>query len=298
MEQGTAVPCSVSDGVAMKSLWMLLASLLFASMGVCVKLASDVLPASEIAFYRGFISLLLVAGVMRLRGGRFRTPHVATHLKRGVSGAIALILYFQAIALLPLPTAVTLNYTSPLFMAAWLGFTANGELSRSLAFALALGFAGVLLVLQPTLGSEQWAGGLFGLGSGLLATVAYLSVRDLGRLGEPEWRTVFYFSLCSAVFGGAWALADGGFHVPAPRTWALLAGVGVFGTAAQLCMTAAYTGGRTLVVASLAYTTVAFSTFYGVLLWNDVPSAVVWTGMILIVASGLLALLNPPPAKL
>ena len=281
----------------MQSLWMVLASLLFASMGVCVKLASDALPASEIAFYRGFIALLLVAVVMRLRGADFATPHTGVHLKRGVSGAVSLILYFEAISLLPLPTAVTLNYTSPLFMAAWLGFTASGELSRPLMLALAIGFAGVVLVLQPTLGSDQWVGGLFGLGSGLIATIAYLSVRDLGRLGEPEWRIVLYFSACSAVLGALWALADGGFHFHSARTWALLGGVGVFGTAAQLCMTAAYKGGRTLVSASLAYTTVAFSTLYGILLWQEVPTAVVWLGMLLIVASGLLALLRPPPVK-
>jgi len=140
--------------------------------------------------------------------------------------------------------------------------------------------------------------GLCGLASGMIATMAYLSVRDLGQLGEPEWRTVLYFSLCSSVFGAGWALIDGGFHLPDARTWALLFGVGVFGAAAQLCMTAAYKGGRTLVSASLAYTTVAFSTLYGVLLWNDVPSAAVWAGMVLIVASGVLAMLNPPPAKL
>ncbi|WP_306476949.1 DMT family transporter [Methyloversatilis sp.] len=281
----------------MQSLWMVLASLLFASMGVCVKLASDALPASEIAFYRGFIALLLVAVVMRLRGADFATPHTGVHLKRGVSGAVSLILYFEAISLLPLPTAVTLNYTSPLFMAAWLGFTASGELSRPLMMALVTGFAGVVLVLQPTLGSDQWVGGLFGLGSGLIATIAYLSVRDLGRLGEPEWRIVLYFSACSAVLGALWALADGGFHLHSARTWALLGGVGVFGTAAQLCMTAAYKGGRTLVSASLAYTTVAFSTLYGILLWQEVPTAVVWLGMLLIVASGLLALLRPLPVK-
>jgi S-adenosylmethionine uptake transporter len=292
------VPCFFAGLNAMQSLWMVLASLLFASMGVCVKLASNTLQSPEIAFYRCFISLLLVAGVMRLRGAAFATPHAAMHMKRGVSGAISLILYFQAISLLPLPTAVTLNYTSPLFMAAWLGFTVAGELSRPLMLALATGFAGVVLVLQPTLGSDQWLGGLCGLGSGLIATVAYLSVRDLGRLGEPEWRIVLYFSACSSVLAALWVLVNGGFHLPDARTWALLFGVGVFGTAAQLCMTAAYKGGRTLVSASLAYTTVAFSTIYGALLWHEVPTAVVWAGMLLIVASGLLALLKPPPARL
>ncbi|WP_026224696.1 DMT family transporter [Methyloversatilis thermotolerans] len=282
----------------MKSLWMLLASVLFASMGVCVKLASEALPAAEIAFYRSFISLLLIGVFMKLRGARFATPHASVHLKRGLSGGVSLVLYFQAIAWLPLPTAVTLNYTSPLFMAAWLGLTSRGELSRPVGSALLLGFVGVVLVLQPSMAADQWLGGLCGLASGLIAAMAYLSVRDLGRLGEPEWRIVLYFSLCASLIAAAWTLVDGGFHWPAPGTLLLLAGVGSFGAAAQLCMTAAYKGGPTLVSASLAYTTVAFSTLFSLLLWNEAPAAVVWAGMALIVASGVLALLHPPSAKL
>ena len=86
----------------MQSLWMLLASVLFASMGVCVKLAAETHSAVEITFYRSFISLLLMFGLVRLRGVRLATPHWRWQISRGVVGFSALFAYFHAITLLPL----------------------------------------------------------------------------------------------------------------------------------------------------------------------------------------------------
>lgn len=274
----------------MQSLWMVLASLLFASMGVCVKLGSAQFSAAELAFYRGGIATLMMAALMLARGWRFGTPHWKVHLVRGVSGSISLVLYFGAISHLPLPTAVTLNYTSPLFMAWWLAIMRGERLSAMLTGALGIGFVGVITLLQPTLQANQWLGAVMGLGSGLLASAAYLSVRRLGALGEPEWRTVFWFSLVSTGFGALWVAADEGFHPVDLRGGLLLGGVGGLGMLAQLAMTAAYKRGRTLVSASLAYTTVGFSTCYAMLLWQQMPAPLAWLGMLLIVASGVMAI--------
>jgi drug/metabolite transporter (DMT)-like permease len=70
--------------------------------------------------------------------------------------------------------------------------------------AIGLGFFGVVLLLKPTLQAEQWVGALAGLGSGLIASVAYVNVRELGRAGEPEARTVLWFSGVTSLFGLAW----------------------------------------------------------------------------------------------
>ncbi|HEX5673904.1 MAG TPA: EamA family transporter, partial [Azonexus sp.] len=104
----------------MQSLWMLVASLLFACMGVCVKLAAATHSAVEITFYRSFISLLIMFVLVRLRGVRLATPHWRWQISRGVVGFAALFAYFYAIILLPLATAVTLNYTSAIFLAIYL----------------------------------------------------------------------------------------------------------------------------------------------------------------------------------
>jgi drug/metabolite transporter (DMT)-like permease len=160
---------------------------------------------------------------------------------------------------------------------------------RGFHAVLAAGFVGVIILLQPTLERDQWLGALFGLGSGIISSVAYLNVRRLGELGEPEWRTVFYFSALSAVGGLPWLLWAGPFHAIDLRGWLLLAGVGGFGVLAQLCMTAAYKRGKTLTSASLAYSTVVFSSAFGMLLWDETLPWSSWLGVVLIVASGVAA---------
>lgn len=271
----------------MQSLWMLLASLLFACMGVCVKLASQTHAAAEIVFYRSFISLILMGALVRWRGVSLHTVHWRWQVSRGLVGFIALFTYFYAIALLPLATAVTLNYTSAIFLALYLALT-GARLRRGMLLALVIGLAGVVVLLKPTFDAELWLGGLVGLGSGALAGMAYFNVRELGQRGEPEIRTVFYFSLISSLCSGIW-LAFNAWTPVSLREAVLLLGVAVFATLAQLAMTRAYTRGKTLLSAALAYSTVIFSSLFGILLWGETLD--MWSGVAvaLIMVSGLMA---------
>ncbi len=271
----------------MQSLWMIAASFLFACMGVCVKLAAQTHSAVEITFYRSVISLLLMFGLVRLHGVPLATPHIRWQVTRGAVGFSGLFAYFYAITLLPLATAVTLNYTSAIFLALYLGF-AGMRLRKGMLGALALGLIGVVMLLRPTLHADQLAGGLIGLGSGVMAGMAYFSVRELGALGEPEMRTVFYFSLVSTVAAGIWLLFSD-LHLPDAQSGLLLLGVGAFATAAQLAMTRAYTRGKTLMSAALAYSTVIFSSLFGMLLWGEVLDAMAWLAIGLIILSGIAA---------
>lgn len=273
----------------MQSLWMVLASLLFACMGVCVKLGAEHFSAAELVFWRGFVATLLMGGYIVVKRLRVATPHARNHLQRGFSGFVSLTMYFYAISLIPLATAVTLNYTSPLFLALLLALWVGEPVRRGFYGILAAGFVGVVVLLQPTLGQDQWQGALFGLGSGIISSMAYLNVRRLGELGEPEWRTVFYFSLFSSVCGVPWLLMSGPLHEITLRDGLLLLGVGGFGMLAQLCMTTAYKRGKTLVSASLAYTTVVFASIFGALLWDENLPLAAWFGVALIVTSGVFA---------
>ena len=271
----------------MQSLWMLVASLLFACMGVCVKLAAETHSAVEITFYRSFISLLIMFVLVRLHGVRLATPHWRWQVSRGVIGFAAIFAYFYAIILLPLATAVTLNYTSAIFLAIYLAL-AGMRMSGGILGALLVGLLGVAMLLKPTLHADQLSAGLIGLGSGVLAGMAYFSVRELGARGEPETRTVFYFSLVSSVCAGLWLLF-GELHAVNLRSGLLLLGVASFATAAQLAMTRAYTRGKTLLSAALAYSTVIFSSLFGVLFWGEVLDASAWFAIALIILSGIAA---------
>jgi drug/metabolite transporter (DMT)-like permease len=271
----------------MQSLWMLVASLLFACMGVCVKLTAETHSAVEITFYRSFISLLIMFVLVRLHGVRLATPHWRWQVSRGVIGFAAIFAYFYAIILLPLATAVTLNYTSAIFLAIYLAL-AGMRMSGGILGALLVGLLGVAMLLKPTLHADQLSAGLIGLGSGVLAGMAYFSVRELGARGEPETRTVFYFSLVSSVCAGLWLLF-GELHAVDLRSGLLLLGVASFATAAQLAMTRAYTRGKTLLSAALAYSTVIFSSLFGALFWGEVLDASAWFAIALIILSGIAA---------
>jgi drug/metabolite transporter (DMT)-like permease len=273
----------------MPLLWMIAASLLFACMGVCVKLGADRFSAGELVFYRGFISLLLIWGGMRLVGLPLHTRHWRLHVTRSVSGFVSLVMYFVAISMIPLATAVTLNYTSPLFLALLLAFWQRERVRPLLLLATLAGFAGVVLLLRPTWQADQITGSLFGLGSGIISSIAYLHVRKLGEVGEPSWRTVFYFSLISTIAALPWMLTVSWFDAIDLPGALLLLGVGGFGALAQLCMTRAYKHGKTLAVASFAYSTVVFSSLFGYLLWEESLPLMALAGIALIIVSGVMA---------
>lgn len=278
----------------MASLWMLVATLLFALMSACVKVASETFSTSEIVMYRGLVGTVMLYFLVRHQGGSFRTMFAREHLWRGFVGVVSLWLWFLAIAQLPLATAVTLNYMSPIWIAAFL-FLAGWWHSRShvewpLVAAILLSFVGVTLVLQPAIESREWLGGLMGLLSGMLSALAYLQVRRLGLMGEPEYRVVFYFSLSNVAAGFAGTLLDGGpaaMHAVDWKNGALMLGLGVSATVAQMAMTRAYRVGKTLVVANLQYTGIIFSSVIGAVLWGDVFDWHVWLGMAIILVSGV-----------
>ena len=284
---------------------MVSASLLFAVMGLCVKLASDHYGAGEIVLYRSLVGLLAMGAVMRWRGVSWRTRVPGMHFWRSVTGTTALCLWFVAIGGLPLATAMTLNYMSSVWIALFLiGGSVllaperggSGLVDGRLVAAVLTGFAGVALVLRPTIGQEQLWYGLVGLGSGLIAATAYLQVSALGRIGEPGERVVLYFCVAGVVFGAVIALSTGGLHAHSARGLALLAAIGGLATLAQWMMTLAYGSGATLGIAALQYLGIVFSFLLGVLVFDEQPTVLSSIGVALIVAAGVAAtLLRPRP---
>ncbi len=275
----------------MPAFWMIVSCFLFACMGVCVKLASSGFSTGEIVFWRGAVSMAMMAGLALSQGVALRTPHWRMHLSRSLSGSTALVCYFFAIGALPLATAVTLNYTSPLFVALLLALFFRERLNAIASGAVMMGFAGVVVLLRPTLQPEQWLGAAAGLSSGAMASLAYISLRELGRMDEAEVRTVFWFSLMTATIGLAWSLF-GTIHLPDLRQLATLIGVGLFGGLAQLAMTRCYRYGRTVVSANLSYATVVFASLFGMLLWDEIMPASSWLAIALIVTGAIVVSLS------
>lgn len=274
---------------------MVLASLLFAVMGACVKFASVHYSAGEIVFYRSLMGLALMGAALRVRGLSWRSPVPAMHFWRSATGTTALCLWFYAIGVLPLATAMTLNYTAPVWIALFLmgGSVLLGPgkpgVDGRVVIAVMTGFAGVLLVLRPTLQQEQLWGGVIALLSGLISAMAYLQVSALGRIGEPGERVVFYFSLTGVVAGAGLALATGGMHGHTLYGALLLLAIGTLATVAQWLMTSAYATGSAIAISALQYLGIAYAFGIGVWLFDDPITVPALAGMVLIVAAGVAA---------
>ncbi len=289
---------------------MIPASLFFATMSVCIKYASTHFGTFELVFYRGLIGIFFMAGLCRIQGVRLATAIPMMHVYRSVIGVASLSAWFYAIAHLPLATAMTLNYMSGVWVAAFLvgGTLVMGRLQDAgkqgpVVLTVIGGFAGVIMILRPTIEQNQLFAGVIGLLSGIGAAMAYMQVAALGRLGEPESRTVFYFSVGTTVTGLVCSLLFTGFS---PWTWPQvlwLLPIGVLAASGQLCMTLAYSKGATLVVANLQYSGIIFSALYGLFLFGDQIPLVGWIGMALVIACGIGATalrnrtLAKPPAE-
>ena len=279
---------------------MVLASLLFAGMGVCVKYASGYFNSAELVCYRGVLGIGIMWVVARSQGVTLATRHPGMHAWRSLVGVASLGAWFYAIANLPLATAMTLNYMSSVWIAvfllggALLAWRPTGgskpALQGPLVITVLAGFAGVVMMLRPTIGHDQVYAGLIGLLSGIAAAFAYMQVMVLSRMGEPDARTVFYFAIGSAVAGAAGMVVTG----VSPWSWVgglWLLPMGLLASAGQLCMTRAYAGATTqrgmLVVANLQYSGIVFSGLFSLVLFDDYIPLLGWVGMALIIASGI-----------
>ena len=284
----------------MQALWMLAAAFFFATMAVCVKFASAHFNSAELVFYRGLLGMLFMWALARTRGVTLATRYPGMHMWRSLVGVISLGAWFYAIAHLPLATAMTLNYMSGVWIATFLVGGAlmlgkpgkNGPRQGPLVLAILASFGGVVLLLRPAMDQNQAFAGLIGLMSGLGAAFAYMQVMAIGRMGEPEIRTVFYFA------GGTVVAGLIGMTVAGVSTWnwthALwLPPIGILASLGQLAMTKAYSmsanHGGTLMVANLQYSGIVFAALYGLILFGDNIPWMGWAGMALIISSAVAA---------
>lgn len=154
------------------ALFMLGSSLMFAGMGVIVKIVSRSLPNEMVVFFRSAIGLLVLLPWL-LRDGvqPLATTQLRSHVTRGISGLAAMYCFFFALAHMPLAEAMVLNYSMPLFIPViallWLGEYPP----RKIWAVIALGFVGVMLILKPGLGVFTPVA-LIALAGALLAAVA------------------------------------------------------------------------------------------------------------------------------
>jgi drug/metabolite transporter (DMT)-like permease len=266
---------------------MIGSALMFALMGAAVKIASRTLGNAEIVFFRSLLGLVALApwiAPLGLRG--LRTSRPGEHLIRGVAGVSTMACFFYAIAHMRLPDAVLLNYSLPLFMpfveAAWLG----EKVPRRLFWPVAVGFAGIVLILKPGSGVFQPVA-LVGVLAALFASVAQVGIRQLTRT-EPLVVIIFYFGLVSTLLSAVPAALS--WRTPRGPEWWVLIAIGALGSVGQILLTGAYASAPAARVGPFIYSSVVFAGLLEWALWKSVPDALSIVGMIVVAMAGVLAL--------
>lgn len=263
---------------------------LIATMFLLVKLAGEsgvALP--EVMFWRQAVTVPVLLGwlILSRRTEILRTKRIGAHARRAGVGTFGMVCNFGAATLLPLAEATTLGFTTPLF-AVILGAVVLRETIGPWRWAaVAIGFAGVLIIAQPGHAIVSPLGAAAGLGAGLMVAIISYQIRDLGRTEAPI-ATVFYFALF-----GSMILAPFQPFVMTPHTphqWAILLGVGMVGTFGQLLITAALRHGQVASVIVMDYSALIWAMLFGWTFWDQLPVAATWFGAPLIVAAGLIVL--------
>jgi drug/metabolite transporter (DMT)-like permease len=285
MERDTDRPAEPQPlvGIALR----LLTALLLAIMFALVKLASTRgVNVVESLFYRQCGSALCAIGLVAAGPGfaSLRTQRVGAHVGRMALGLAAMALNFVAFILLPLAEATTIGFSVPIFSVVLAALVLGEPTGKWRWGAVAAGFAGVLLIVQPGSGEVPLAGASVALAAALLTASVTIVIRRLGAT-ERASTTVFWFAISSLIPLGLLMLHFAAAHDAA--TWAVLAGLALAGGLAQLTLTGALRLAPVALVMPMDYTSLLWAVLLGSWLFGHLPTPWTWAGAPIIIASGL-----------
>ena len=267
--------------------WMVAAVAIFSCMDTAMKLLAAHYPTLQVTTLRGAASLpFVLVWVLATAGARSIIPvRWPLHLLRGALGMVMIGCFVYALRTLPLSTAYTLYFVSPLLVAA-LSVPLLGEYVGPRRWAaIGVGLLGVLVVLRPGGDGLISLPGLMVLVAATAYAIGAVSVSLLTRTDTPQSMVVWFLAIMAV---GAGALA---WPAWVPMDWAahgwLVAGLGLSGALGQVALTRAFQLGQASVIAPLEYTGLIWVIGWDVMLWNVLPDRWTWAGAAIIVASGL-----------
>jgi drug/metabolite transporter (DMT)-like permease len=268
---------------------VLVSSVAFVLNDVCVKLVSDELPSGEILVVRGVLATaMLAAGVVAWGAvrplGLLLTPMM---LLRIASAAGATVFIVLSLRYLPLATVITVLQVTPLAVTAGAAIIYRERVGWRRWLAALTGFLGVVLIVKP--------GGGFGAAAYLaLATLVFTTTRDLTTRGlHHDIPSIFVAAASAAAITLAGFLVtpfDGPWQMPSGWAWWLMTMSAACLFVANTAIIMALRTGEMSVTAPFRYVMVPMSILLGYWLWGDIPDALAWAGIGLVLAAGLYTL--------
>jgi len=271
---------------------LMLSSLAFSLMTVCVKQLGGRIPVSEIVLARSIVGIALTGTTIAVAGINPMGSNRRLLLLRGIYGSIALFCFFEAITALPLASATVLQYTYPTFTAGAAWVLLAEPLRRRIGLAVALGWIGVVLVIQP-----QWIGHgiaglelipvLLGLAGALFTALAYVCVRKLSVSEHPQV-IILYFPLVSIPICLPAVMQQG--VMPSGMDWLWLLGVGVMTQLGQIGVTRGLSCLPAARATSLNYVQVVFAATWGWIWFRETVNVLTLAGAALVLMASCISI--------
>jgi drug/metabolite transporter (DMT)-like permease len=263
------------------ALTVALAVLMFSAMSALAKVAGQQVPSIEVVFFRSALGLPLLAVLARRQGVSLLGRRRGLLLLRGLSGTVAMVMFFYALTLIPVADALLLNQSAPIFVLPLAAIFLRERIGwRHVVLAL-VALCGVALVIKPSFDVVNTPG-LLALCSALFVAIAFVTIRKLAASERPL-TIVFWFAALSALLTLPPTAAT--FVVPTAGTALALLGVGLLGTVGQLLMTRNYAegeAGRLAVVGSLG---AVFGAGFDLVLWGHAPDLLTAAGGVLVIGA-------------
>jgi drug/metabolite transporter (DMT)-like permease len=263
------------------------ATLMLSAMFAIGKIAQDYgVNVIELVFFRQSIAILPVLALVLIGPGlaSLKTQRPWMHASRTAVGTTGMLLNFFTIGLLPLAETQALWFTTPLFATILSAMILREAVGLHRWSAVALGFVGMLIVVQPQSGHLPLLGAATGITSALTTAFVTILLRQLGRT-EAALTVVFWFFVMSSIPLAGLMPWFAQSHPPV--VWALLIAMGVFGALGQVALTLSLQYAPVSTVAPVDYASLIWSTVFGIWLFSEIPTPWTWIGAPLIVASGL-----------
>lgn len=248
------------------ALLMLGSTMAFGLMAVAIRYATRYVPTQEVAFFRNAFGLLALLPML-LRPGHapLKTQQLPRYFVRSAIGLGSMLCAFRALGHLPLAQAVSLSYSTPLFVTIaavlWLGETVR---IRRWA-AVVVGFIGVLVIVRPGTAGFT-AGSLVAVAAAVLSSLVAIQIKQLTRVDSADTVVLYTYvfwvplSLVPALFVWVW---------PSGMAWLWLLATGVLGTVGQLLWTRALRLGEVSALTPISFLQLPLVTLLGWLLFNE-----------------------------
>jgi drug/metabolite transporter (DMT)-like permease len=280
---------------------------IFSLQDLIIKLISGDYPLHQAMTIRSLVAApLLLAMVASDTGLRSMFSQRASLLAlRGLVNLVSYTSFYLGLAALPLADCVALYFTAPLFITLLSAVALRERVGPRRWVAVAVGFVGVVVMLRPGSDLFEWAA-LLPVCAGMTYGAAQVLARRIGMAESPAVMAaysnfVFLAGACvMAAFFGSGAHADEGhaslafllrgWTMPTSTDLLLMMACGVIAAVALTLLSEAYRSAPANTVAPFEYSALAWGVLYGWLVWGDLPDAIGWLGIAIIIGAGLYVL--------